>query len=609
MNTPTRNETKMAKAKKAKNEKTAPGRSEKPITTEVSEAGRDRSVGSQPGSRPAPAHQRVGDVTKSNQTEGQMTVHDATYDLLRRLGLTTIFGNLGSTEQPFLKNFPSDFEYVLGLQEASVVAMADGFSQATNTPVLVNLHSGAGTGNGMCNIMTAYQNKTPLVITAGQQTREMILCEPYLTNRDETTLPRPWVKWAYQPVRAQDVPAAIMRAYAIALQPPSGPVYVSIPLDDWDQPADGDAVVRTVSSRYAPDPERISLFAERIRKSKNPALVYGQEIDRSGAWDAGVKFAEQLQAPVFLAPLADRASFPETHPQFRGMLPMAIGPLSKTLHGHDLIIVIGAPVFRYYPYLAGDYLPAGAELLQVVSDPADAGAAAVGDSLLGDAKLALESLIQLVPKNKARSLPAPSRVDNELPSPPNDSLTAKEAFAALSELRPNNAIIVNETASNAADLLQTWPTVQTQSYFSFASGGLGWGAPAAVGVALAQKKTGRGRPVVAFIGDGALQYSIQCLYSAAQHKLKVIFIVPWNEEYAILKEFAELENTPDVPGLDLPGLDIVSAAKGFGCAGVLTRTKEEIKEAFGAALSADGPTVIVIPIAHEDRPLVPPVSD
>ena len=418
----------------------------KPAGIEVSEASS--------GSRPAPAHQRVGDVTKSNQTEGQMTVHDATYDLLRRLGLTTIFGNLGSTEQPFLKNFPSDFEYVLGLQEASVVAMADGFSQATNKPVLVNLHSGAGTGNGMCNIMTAYQNKTPLIITAGQQTREMILCEPYLTNRDETTLPRPWVKWAYQPVRAQDVPAAIMRAYAIALQPPSGPVYVSIPLDDWDQPADGDAVVRTVSSRYAPDPERISLFAERIRKSKNPALVYGQEIDRSGAWDAGVKFAEQLQAPVFLAPLADRASFPETHPQFRGMLPMAIGPLSKTLRGHDLIIVIGAPVFRYYPYLAGDYLPAGAELLQIVSDPADAGAAAVGDSLLGDAKLALESLIQLVPKNKARSLPAPSQVDNKLPSPPNDPLTAREAFAALSELRPENAILVNESASNSEDVMQ-----------------------------------------------------------------------------------------------------------------------------------------------------------
>jgi benzoylformate decarboxylase len=537
------------------------------------------------------------------------TVHDTTYNLLRRLGLTTVFGNLGSTEQPFLKNFPEDFQYVLGLQEASVVAMADGFSQATNKPVLVNLHTSAGTGNGMGNIMTAYQNKTPLIITAGQQTRKMIVVEPMLTNRDETMLPRPWVKWAYQPVRAQDVPAAIMRAYAMALQPPSGPVYVSIPLDDWDQPALGDAVVRTVSSRYAPDPDRISLFAERIRKSKNPALVYGPEIDRSGGWDAGVKFAEQLRVPVFFSPLPDRAPFPQTHPQFRGVLPMAIGPLSKRLRGHDLIIVIGAPVFRYYPYVEGDYLPPGADLLQIVSDPADAGAAAVGDSLLGDARLALEALIQLVPKSKARSLPAPLRVASKLPSPPNDPLTAREAFAALSELRPDNAILVNESASNAEDVIRSWPTVQAESYFSFASGGLGWGAPAAVGIALAQKKTGRGRPVVAFIGDGSLQYSIQCLYSAAQLKLKVIFIIPWNQEYAILKEFAALENTPNVPGLDLPGLDIVSAAKGFGCASVLTRTKEEIKKAFGAALSAEGPTVIVIPIAHEDRPLVPPISD
>jgi benzoylformate decarboxylase len=544
------------------------------------------------------------------RSPNHQTVHDATYNLLRRLGLTTIFGNPGSTEQPFLKNFPKDFQYVLGLQEASVVAMADGFSQATNRPALVNLHTAAGTGNGMCNIMTAYQNKTPLVITAGQQTREMILCEPYLTNHDETMLPRPWVKWAYQPVRAQDVPAAIMRAYAMAVQPPSGPVYVSIPLDDWDQPADGDAVVRTVSSRFAPDPDRISSFAERIRKSKNPVLVYGQEIDRSGGWDAGVTFAEQLQAPVFLPPLPDRVSFPQTHPQFRGVLPMAIGPLSKTLRGHDLIVVIGAPVFRYYPHVAGDYLPAGAELLQIVSDPAEAGAAAVGDSLLSDAKLALEALIQLVPKDKARSLPPPSRAaDSKLPSPPNDPLTAREAFAAIRELRPDNAILVDESPSNAEDVVRSWPTVQPESYFSFASGGLGWGAPAAVGIALAQKKTGKGRPVVAFIGDGSLQYSIQCLYSAAQHKLNVIFIVPCNEEYAILKEFAELENTPNVPGLDLPGLDIVSAAKGFGCAGVLTKTKEEIKKAFGAALSADGPTLIAIRIARKHRPLIPPVSE
>jgi benzoylformate decarboxylase len=551
----------------------------------------------------------VLETRTDGQRETHMTVWEATYNLLRKLGLTTIFGNPGSTEQPFLKNFPKDFQYVLGLQEASVVAMADGFSQATKKPVLVNLHGCAGTGNGMGNIMTAYQNKTPLIITAGQQTREMLLGDPYLANRDETTLPRPWVKWAYQPVRAQDVPGAIMRAYAAALQPPTGPVYLSIPLDDWDQPALGEAVVRTVSSRYSADPDRVALFAARIAKSKNPVLIYGPEVERAGGWDAGIKFAERLKAPVYMSPLPDRASFPQTHPQFRGMAAMAIGALSKQLRGHDLIIVVGAEVFRYYPYIAGEYLPEGAELLQVTSDPHDAAAAIVGESLLSDAKLALEAFIDAVPEVKSRPAPKPLQIERNLPTTPNNPLTALEAFDAISELRPEDAIVVNETASNFADFLQCWPIQKPDSYYTFGSGGLGWGAPAAVGVALAEKKLGTGRPVVALIGDGALQYSIQPLYTAAQQKLKVIFIVPCNGEYAILKEFAVLEKTPNVPALDIPGLDVVSAAKAFGVTGVQAKTKQEIKQAFAAALKVDGPTLIAIPIARQERPLVPPVAD
>ncbi len=540
-----------------------------------------------------------------SDTKKTLTVYDATYNLLRKLGLTTVFGNPGSTEQPFLKNFPPDFEYVLGLQEATAVAMADGFAQATKKPALLNLHTTAGTGNGMGNIMTAYLNKTPLIITAGQQTREMILCEPLLTNREETMMPRPWVKWAYQPARAQDVPGAIMRAYAVALQPPSGPVYVSIPLDDWDQPALGEAVVRSVSSRFSPDPERIALFARRIRDSKNPVLVYGQEIERAGGWDAGIQFAERLKTPVYLAPLAEKASFPQTHPQFRGMLPMAIGPLSKKLQGHDLIVVIGAPIFRYYPYIAGDYLPDGAELLQITNDPGDAASAIVGDSLLSDAKLALEALIDAIPNVTSRKTPTAVHIEQKLPSPPNTPLTALEAFAALSELRPKNAILVQESPSNVGDLLQCWPTLEPDSYYTFASGGLGWNAPAAVGIAIAQKKAGSGRPVIAVIGDGSLQYSVQSLYTAAQQKLKLIFVVPCNDEYAILKEFAVLEKTPNVPALDLPGLDIVTTAKAFGCVGVAADTPEEIKKAFADALRADGPTVIAIRVAHQLRPLVP----
>jgi benzoylformate decarboxylase len=235
-----------------------------------------------------------------------------------------------------------------------------------------------------------------------------------------------------------------------------------------------------------------SQFAERIQKSKNPVLVYGPEIERAGGWDAGIKFAERLKAPVYISPLSDRASFPQTHPQFRGMARFAIGPLSKKLRGHDLIIVIGAQVFRYYPFVGGEYLPEGAELLQVTNDPYDAGAAIVGDSLLSDAKLALEAFIDAVPVVKSRPAPAPLHIEQKLPSPPNNPLTALEAFAALSELRPADAIVVNETASNFGDFLQNWPIVKPDSYYTFASGGLGWGSPAAVGVALAQKKVAAG---------------------------------------------------------------------------------------------------------------------
>ena len=536
--------------------------------------------------------------------EQTQTVWAATYDLLRALELTTVFGNPGSTEQPFLKNFPADFQYILGLQEATVVAMADGFAQATRRPALINLHTSAGTGNGMGNIMTAFLNKTPLIITAGQQTREMILCEPMLTNRDETMLPRPYVKWAYQPTRAQDVPGAIMRAYALALQPPAGPVYVSIPLDDWDKPALGPAVVRSVSTRFAPDGDRVREFAKRISASKRPALVYGQEIERSGGWDAGVALAEKLRASVFHAPNTERPSFPETHPLFQGTLPIAMGPLSTRLTGFDLAVVIGAPVFRYYPYIAGPVLPPGCELLQITNDPSDAAGALVGDSLLGDAKLTLEALLELVEDGSSRTPPKPLNLQRKLPESANSPLTASEVYAALSELRPENAIIVQESPSNMGDLATWWPTVKPASYYTFASGGLGWDAPAAVGIALAQKKAGTERPVVAVIGDGSLQYSVQCLASAAQHQLKVIYIVPCNGEYAILKEFAVLENTPNVPALDLPALDIVSTAKGFGCAATEARTRQEIQATFSKALNADGPTVIAVPISRQLRPLV-----
>src|SRR5947208_12111692 len=173
------------------------------------------------------------------------TVRTVTFNLLRSLGLTTVFGNPGSTEETFLQDFPGDFRYVLALQEASAIAMADAFAQVTRRPALVNLHSSAGVGNAMGNMVAAYHGNTPLIVTSGQQHRELMIGEPYLGNREATTLLKPWVKWSYEPARAQDVPEAFMRAYSIALQPPAGPVHLSIPLDVWKEPLSAFERVRT----------------------------------------------------------------------------------------------------------------------------------------------------------------------------------------------------------------------------------------------------------------------------------------------------------------------------------------------------------------------------
>ena len=541
------------------------------------------------------------------------TVRSVTYDLLRELGLTTFFGNPGSTEETFLKDFPSDFTYHLALQEASAIAIADGYAQATGKPAIVNVHTAAGLGNAMGNLITASLNKTPLIVTAGQQTREMLLMEPWLTNVDSTLLPRPWVKWAYEPTRAEDVPAAFMRAYATAVQAPAGPVFLSLPLDDWDKPCKGPALVRTLGRRVAPDLDRLKEFADLLSGARNPALIFGAAIDRGNGWPQAVALAEKLNATVWAAPASERAPFPETHPLYAGGLPFAIAPLCEKLKGHDVAIVIGAPVFRYYPYVAGEYLPEGLKLLHISDDPAETARAPVGDSLVADAVLATQALADLVAARAAppsvsvqahRMAPHPARHPEAAPGGKDGVHTAADVFAALAEVRPDHAVLVEESPSNLADLHRWWPITEPQTFFTFASGGLGWNLPASVGIALGERDTGRNRPVFMIIGDGSFQYSLQALYTAAQSKLPIVFIVLRNGEYGILKSFAVLEETPGVPGLDIPGIDIVSLAKGYGCEAERISDLDVLKARVTAALSASGPTVVEVPISADLPPLI-----
>ncbi len=409
------------------------------------------------------------------------SVRDVTFRLLHDPGLTTIFGNVGSTEETFLKNFPTDFRYVLAPQEASVIAIADGFAQATRHPALVNLHTTA-TANAMGNLATAFQIKTPLIVTACQQTREMLLMEPWLTNVEATMLPRPWVKWAYEPVRAEDIPAVFVRAMATALQPPAGPVFLSLPLGDWEVPCDGPAVIRTVSQRIAPDPSRLAEFAKALSEAQSPVLIYGSAIARGNGWDQAVAFAEALGAPVWAAPASERAPFPENHHLYSGGLPFAIAPLSKKLEGHDIALVVGAPVFRYYPYAPGPYLPTGLRLLHISDDPAETARAPVGDSVLGDAVLSLVALKELIGDCSPKTTKARETVPHRMAphasgaaSVSNDGrLTAAQVFRALNEVRPANTVLIEESPSNLPNLHAAWPITEPDTFYTFASGILGW---------------------------------------------------------------------------------------------------------------------------------------
>jgi benzoylformate decarboxylase len=273
---------------------------------------------------------------------------------------------------------------------------------------------------------------------------------------------------------------------------------------------------------------------------------------------------------------------------------MSFKAINDRLTGHDLVTIIGAEVFRYYPYVPGDILPADTELLHIAADPAMTAAARVGDSLLGDPRLVIELLTDMV-KEGIRTQPEPMPRPRKLPTKPSSPLTPAEVHATVSTARPPHAVLVYESTSSMAEQGEWLPTVEPDSFFATASGGIGWGVPAAVDVALGDRDRGVRRPVIGLIGDGSFQYSVQAIWTAAQHSLPIVYIVLRNKEYSILKSFAELERTPGVPGLDLPGLDIAAVAQGFGCRAVDVETTADLEKEFAVALEADTTTVIVVP--------------
>jgi benzoylformate decarboxylase len=523
------------------------------------------------------------------------TVREAAFELFRERGMTTVFGNPGSTELPMLADFPDDFTYVLGLQEAVAVGMADGFAQASGRPTLVNLHTAPGVGNAMGAIFNAQANHSPLVVTAGQQARSLMTLQANLTNRDAVRVTDPFVKWSYEPSRAEDVPLTLARATHMATLPPRGPTFVSVPMDDWAHEADPadvrEAIVRKVSGRASADADAVATLARRLEAASRPALVAGPDIDASGAWEAAVALAERQRLPVWATPPpgGGRLGFPEGHPNFRGSLPPAIGPAGETLAAYDLVIAVGTSVFPYYPNIPGPLLADGTELVAITSDPDEAARAPMGDAIVADVRLTLEALLATVSESD-RSAPDP------LPPPEageeTEPLSPTMVHHTLGEVFPDGGIVVLESPSSTLALRNQLRISRPGSYFFGAGGGLGFGLAAAIGVQLARPD----RPVVCVLGEGSVQYAVTGFWTAAAYSVPVAFLVLRNAEYAILKWFGSIEQVDGAPGLDLPELDCAAVAAGYGVPSRRVSDREELREALGSAIEASGPQLVEVEV-------------
>ncbi|MGO3022747.1 MAG: benzoylformate decarboxylase [Brevibacterium sp.] len=543
---------------------------------------------------------------QSDRDDSGKTVLDASLEVFRAHGMTTIFGNPGSNELPFLAGLGDDFRFVLGLHEQVVVGMAEGYARATGAPALVNLHAASGSGNGMGALTNAHYGHVPLVVLAGQQVRRTVGQETMLASVDASTLPAPLVKYSHEPLSALDVPRTLSQAVLEAATQPSGPVYVSVPLDDWDQsalPDDALLAQRSVATAGTMSTSLLRELTDVLDGAQNPALVLGPQVDAAAVADSTVYedamvLAERLNASVFVAPSPTRCPFPTTHPNFDGVLVPGIKSVRDRLAGHDVVLVIGAAAFRYHRWEPANYLEPGTEVIQITQDPREATRAAFGRAVIADVATALADLAEATTDRGTRRGDRGSRVVTA-PAESEQGMSGTEVLDVLNDHVDDSVVYVNETTTLDLDYLERIVIDRPGMYHFPASGGLGFGLPVALGLAIgAPEKT-----IVATVGDGSANYGLTALYTAAQLGTKTIFVIVNNSGYGALSGFAERMGVPDTPGLTLGTIDFVSLAQGYGVPASRTTTREEFETAYREALQADGPVLIdAVVLGVDGRP-------
>ena len=554
-----------------------------------------------------------------NRTTGR----SAFLALLKDEGITHLFGNPGTTELPImhaLKDHP-DLTYVMAMQESLVVAIADGFSRASGRLVACNVHVAPGLGNAMGSLYNAQFTGTPMILTAGQQEQGHGLMEPLLYG-PLVRMAEPLVKWAVEVTRLEDLPRIVRRAAKVATTPPTGPVFISLPGDILNAEAGIELGRSTrVDARVRPSTEALQALAQRILGDADEAddvavIITGDEIVKSDALQAAADFAAAIGAPVHQQSAPYGAHFLSEHPCYMGALSRAQKQVRELLAPHDLLIVLGADPLRMSVHSETEPLPEGLPIVQVGLLDWELGKnfgaeialkADVRETLqqltpllreFGGAGLqarAQQRIAELSPKNwTARRRTLSAQIETACDKTPIDP-----DYLALqvADAMPEHGILVDEGLTSARYMTALWPYRDRYNYHGLASGGIGWGLPAAVGVSLANPD----RPVVCYSGDGSAMYSIQALWTAAHHKLPFSVVIVNNGGYRIIKQrLLSFHGDDNYIGMDFadPPVDFAGLARSLGCEAVRIGDPLALKPTLSEAFRRPGAKLIEVMVSN-----------
>ncbi len=546
--------------------------------------------------------------------KNRITGRSAFLALLKDEGITHLFGNPGTTELPImhaLKDHP-DLTYVMAMQESLVVAIADGYSRASGKLVACNVHVAPGLGNAMGSLYNAQFTGTPLILTAGQQEQGHGLMEPVLSG-PLVRMAEPLVKWAVEVTRLEDLPRIVRRAAKIATTPPTGPVFISLPGDILNAEAGIELGRSTrVDARARPSDDALKAFAARLLKAERPVIITMDEVVKSDALKEAAELAEMLGAAAYQSSTPYGAHFLSESPSFMGTLARIQKTARDTLQPYDLLIALGGDPLRMSVYSEVDALPDGLPIVQVgLADWEIAKNYGAELALKADVKETLQALLPVLKQIGGGALE--QRAKARLAGLAANNWTARRAalveqigksrdrtpidpdFLVLQmvEAMPDNAILVDEGLTSGRQILALRPHRDRYGYHGLASGGIGWGLPASVGVSLANQD----RPVVCFSGDGSAMYSIQALWTAAHHKLPLNIVIANNGGYRIIKQrLLAFHGDDNYVGMDFvdPPVDFAGIARSLGCEAIKLTDPTELKSTLASACSRPGTKLIEV---------------